>query len=51
MKHDQHGNRVVSETRDYFRVEDEHGARYWLFRDNRLTRNQNHLWFLHGIFA
>jgi protein ImuB len=41
----------VSQTRDYFRVEDEEGARYWLFRDNRLTRNQNHLWFLHGIFA
>ena len=41
----------VNETRDYFRVEDEQGARYWLFRDNRLTPNQNHLWFLHGVFA
>lgn len=41
----------VTETRDYFRVEDEQGGRYWLFRDNRLTRNQSHLWFLHGIFA
>ncbi len=41
----------VAETRDYFRVEDQDGARYWLFRDNRLTPNQNHLWFLHGVFA
>lgn len=41
----------VTETRDYFRVEDQDGARYWLFRDNRLTPNQHHLWFLHGVFA
>ncbi len=41
----------VAETRDYFRVEGEDGARYWLFRDNRLAPNQRHLWFLHGVFA
>lgn len=41
----------VTETRDYFRVEGEDGARYWLFRDNRLAPNQSHLWFLHGVFA
>lgn len=41
----------VHETRDYFRVEDEDGGRYWLFRDNRMTPNQRHLWFLHGMFA
>ncbi len=41
----------VTETRDYFRVEGEDGARYWLFRDNRLSPNQRHLWFLHGVFA
>ncbi len=41
----------VAEIRDYFRVEDQDGARYWLFRDNRLTPNQSHLWFLHGVFA
>lgn len=30
--------------RDYFRVEDEDGRRYWLYREE--TR-----WFLHGLFA
>ena len=39
-------------TRDYFRVEDEAGRRYWLFREGfyggakTLPR-----WFMHGIFA
>ena len=40
-----------TETRDYFRVEDEDGGRYWLFRDNRLSPNQHYAWFLHGMFA
>ncbi len=31
--------------RDYFRVEDEHGARYWIFRDLEKRK-----WFLHGFF-
>jgi protein ImuB len=31
--------------RDYFRVEDEQGCRYWIFRD--LERQK---WFLHGFF-
>ncbi len=40
------------ETRDYFRVEDNTGHRYWLYRQglygvsDRLPR-----WFMHGIFA
>lgn len=33
-------------TRDYFRVEDNEGKRYWLYR-NDLTSQ----WFLHGAFA
>jgi protein ImuB len=38
--------------RDYFRVEDEAGHRYWLFRrgdgENRITGDMR--WFLHGFF-
>jgi protein ImuB len=34
--------------RDYFRVEDEAGRRYWLYRD--LYRDGGR-WFLHGLFA
>ncbi len=39
--------------RDYFRVEDEAGERYWLFRagNGEDTTTGSHKWFLHGIFA
>lgn len=36
--------------RDYYRVEDENGARYWLFRLG-LYGNGKPQWFLHGFFA
>ncbi|MGB3272304.1 MAG: DUF6504 family protein, partial [Xanthobacteraceae bacterium] len=39
-------------TRDYFRVEDEAGLRFWLYRDGlygRETAEPN--WFMHGLFA
>ena len=32
--------------RDYFRVEDSEGKRYWLYRNDATSQ-----WFLHGIFA
>ncbi|MFC7051084.1 Y-family DNA polymerase [Hansschlegelia quercus] len=39
-------------TRDYFRVEDEAGARFWLFRDGLFVREVRHpRWYLHGLFA
>ncbi|MDX3928351.1 MAG: DNA polymerase Y family protein [Shinella sp.] len=39
-------------TRDYYRLEDEMGRRYWLFREGLYGREQGHpRWFLHGIFA
>lgn len=39
--------------RDYFRVEDEAGGRYWLFRsgDGEHADSGSQRWFLHGIFA
>ena len=38
-------------TRDYYRIEDESGKRYWLYREGlyRLTRPPR--WYLHGFFA
>jgi protein ImuB len=36
--------------RDYYCVEDEAGARYWLFRSGDYTSN-NAKWFIHGFFA
>jgi protein ImuB len=39
--------------RDYFRVEDEAGERFWIFRagDGEDAATGSHRWFLHGIFA
>ncbi len=37
--------------RDYWRVEDEGGRRYWLFRQGLYAPEQDPRWFLHGLFA
>jgi protein ImuB len=36
--------------RDYYAVEDENGARYWLFRSGHFDEEQS-AWYLHGFFA
>jgi len=36
--------------RDYYRVEDEEGHRYWLFRLGHY-HDKSFKWFLHGYFA
>jgi protein ImuB len=44
-------------TRDYFRVEDEDGLRFWLYRDGlygEIARDGKAVpphWFVHGLFA
>ena len=39
-------------TRDYYRVEDRQGRRYWLYRDGLYEREAVRPgWFLHGLFA
>jgi protein ImuB len=38
-------------TRDYFRVEDESGRRFWLFRAGLYRATPAPSWFLHGMFA
>jgi protein ImuB len=39
-------------TRDYFRVEDSEGRRFWLYRAGLYGRETNDPhWFMHGIFA
>ena len=37
--------------RDYYRVEDEAGCRYWLFRSGHYDAEKSHQWFIHGFFA
>jgi protein ImuB len=39
-------------TRDYFRVEDAAGHRFWLYREGLFGRESNTpRWYLHGVFA
>lgn len=39
-------------TRDYYRVEDRQGRRYWLYRDGLYDRETVQPgWYLHGLFA
>ncbi|MFC3079265.1 DNA polymerase Y family protein [Phenylobacterium terrae] len=40
-----------SRVRDYYRVEDEDGARYWLFRAGLYEPGQPAKWWLHGLFG
>jgi len=38
-------------TRDYYRVEDRSGHRFWLYRDGLYSENDSPRWFLQGLFA
>lgn len=37
-------------TRDYYVVEDEHGARFWVFRQGFFGGETSPVWYLHGFF-
>lgn len=37
--------------RDYYRLEDEAGRRYWVFREGRYGDQADPRWFIHGLFA
>lgn len=39
------------QVRDYYRVEDESGRRYWLFRAGLHAAEKPARWFIHGLFA
>lgn len=39
------------EPRDYYRVEDEAGRRFWVFRQGLYRPGATALWFLHGFFG
>ena len=45
-------HQAVPPTRDYFRMEDGEGRRYWLYRSGMTPREDViPQWFLHGVFA
>ena len=39
------------QTRDYYRVEDETGARFWLFRAGLYSAGEAATWWMHGLFG
>jgi protein ImuB len=41
----------VRELRDYYRVEDEEGRRFWLYRAGLYRADRPARWYLHGVFA
>jgi protein ImuB len=41
--------RGARDARDYYRVEDSAGQRFWLFREGHAVGRQ--AWFVHGLFA
>jgi protein ImuB len=38
-------------TRDYFRIEDDAGHRFWIYRKGLYGDNSEPSWYLHGVFA
>jgi len=44
---DQQGN---CDTRDYYRIEDETGRRFWLYREGLYSQGNAPRWYLHGLF-
>ena len=38
-------------TRDYFRVEDRRGRRFWIFRHGLYAETDDPRWYVHGLFA
>ncbi len=43
--------RADAPTRDYYRVEDESGRRFWVYRDGLYGVDAEPRWYLHGVFA
>ena len=37
--------------RDYYRVEDSDGARFWIFRAGLHAADRMPRWYLHGLFG
>lgn len=43
--------RGAGRTRDYYRVEDARGRRFWIFRHGLYGGKAEPVWYLHGLFA
>jgi protein ImuB len=47
------GARETARTRDYYRIEDEAGGRYWVFREGFYGARSEPppAWYLHGVMG
>jgi protein ImuB len=45
------GSCAANAIRDYYRVEDEEGRRFWLFRAGFHGTDRSPRWFVHGVFS
>jgi protein ImuB len=45
------GSAATDAIRDYYRVEDEEGRRFWLFRAGLPGGGHPPRWYVHGVFA
>jgi protein ImuB len=45
------GSAAIDAIRDYYRVEDEEGRRFWLFRAGFHCGDREPRWFVHGVFS
>jgi len=45
--------RSLTRSRDYYRIEDEEGRRYWVFREGLYQEAEGDapIWYLHGVFG
>jgi protein ImuB len=40
-----------TQPRDYFRVEDDQGHRFWIYRKGLYGQDETQSWYMHGMFA
>jgi protein ImuB len=38
-----------ADDRDYFRVEDDQGHRFWIYREGHYAGDTTPRWFMHGV--
>ncbi|KAA9018163.1 DNA polymerase Y family protein [Sphingobium limneticum] len=50
-RRDGHQPGGAGRTRDYYRIEDKDGRRYWMFRHGLFGEETDIGWYLHGLFA
>ncbi len=48
---DGHCGAALARVRDYYRLEDDDGRRFWVFRDGPFRADRPARWYLHGLFA